>query len=74
MVLGGHGDAMVPLIRYTTVAGRPVDQWMSTGEARRPGEANTRRGWGNRQSPQDGECVLCTGGGRGRNGRGYRPG
>ena len=43
MVLGGHGDAMVPLIRYTTVAGRPVDQWMSRGEARRPGEANTRR-------------------------------
>ena len=29
MVLGGHGDAMVPLIRHTTVAGRPVDQWMS---------------------------------------------
>lgn len=29
MVLGGHGDAMVPLIRYTTVGGRPVDQWMS---------------------------------------------
>ena len=22
MVLGGHGDTMVPLIRYTTVAGR----------------------------------------------------
>jgi len=30
MVLGGHGDAMVPLIRYTTVAGRPVSQWMSS--------------------------------------------
>ncbi len=29
MVLGGHGDAMVPLIRYTTVGGRPVEQWMS---------------------------------------------
>ena len=29
MVLGGHGDAMVPLTRYTTVGGRPVDQWMS---------------------------------------------
>jgi malate dehydrogenase len=29
MVLGGHGDAMVPLVRYTTVSGRPVDQWMS---------------------------------------------
>ena len=29
MVLGGHGDAMVPLIRYTTVAGRPVSEWIS---------------------------------------------
>lgn len=29
MVLGGHGDSMVPLIRYTTVAGRPVSDWLS---------------------------------------------
>lgn len=29
MVLGGHGDAMVPLVRFTTVSGRPIDQWMS---------------------------------------------
>lgn len=29
MVLGGHGDSMVPLIRYTTVAGRPVNEWIS---------------------------------------------
>ncbi len=29
MVLGGHGDSMVPLIRYTTVAGRPLNEWMS---------------------------------------------
>ena len=28
MVLGGHGDSMVPLIRYTTVAGRPIGEWM----------------------------------------------
>ncbi|WP_447974383.1 malate dehydrogenase [Nitrospira sp. Kam-Ns4a] len=28
MVLGGHGDTMVPLIRYTTVAGRPVSEWL----------------------------------------------
>jgi len=26
MVLGGHGDAMVPLIRYTTVSGKPVEE------------------------------------------------
>ena len=29
MVLGGHGDSMVPLIRYTTVAGRPLSEWLS---------------------------------------------
>ena len=29
MVLGGHGDAMVPLVRHTTVAGRPLEQWMA---------------------------------------------
>jgi malate dehydrogenase len=29
MVLGGHGDSMVPLNRYTTVAGRPVSEWLS---------------------------------------------
>ncbi|MEO8325658.1 MAG: malate dehydrogenase [Nitrospirota bacterium] len=29
MVLGGHGDSMVPLNRYTTVAGRPVTEWLS---------------------------------------------
>ncbi|WP_447979227.1 malate dehydrogenase [Candidatus Nitrospira bockiana] len=28
MVLGGHGDTMVPLIRYTTVAGRSLDEWL----------------------------------------------
>jgi malate dehydrogenase len=29
MVLGGHGDTMVPLSRYTTVKGRPVSELMS---------------------------------------------
>ncbi len=29
MVLGGHGDAMVPLIRHTTVGGRPVNECLS---------------------------------------------
>jgi malate dehydrogenase len=28
MVLGGHGDTMVPLISYTTVSGIPVSQLM----------------------------------------------
>ncbi len=29
MVLGGHGDTMVPLPRYTTVKGRPASELMS---------------------------------------------
>ncbi len=29
MVLGGHGDTMVPLISYTTVSGIPITQLMS---------------------------------------------
>jgi malate dehydrogenase len=29
MVLGGHGDDMVPLVRYCTVAGVPVSQFLS---------------------------------------------
>lgn len=29
MVLGGHGDTMVPLPRYTTVQGRPITELMS---------------------------------------------
>lgn len=27
-VLGGHGDSMVPLVRYTTVAGIPLSEWL----------------------------------------------
>jgi malate dehydrogenase len=29
LVLGGHGDTMVPMLRYTTIAGIPVDQFIS---------------------------------------------
>ena len=29
-VLGGHGDTMVPLVRYATVGGLPLDHWMSS--------------------------------------------
>jgi malate dehydrogenase len=29
-VLGGHGDTMVPLVRYCTVAGVPISQFMSS--------------------------------------------
>ncbi len=29
VVLGGHGDEMVPLTRYSTVFGRPLTEWFS---------------------------------------------
>ncbi len=29
VVMGGHGDTMVPLPRYTTIAGLPLAHWMS---------------------------------------------
>jgi malate dehydrogenase len=32
MLLGGHGDTMVPLPRYTTVAGIPVTEMISTDD------------------------------------------
>jgi malate dehydrogenase len=32
MVLGGHGDDMVPIVRYCTVAGVPVEHFLSKGK------------------------------------------
>ncbi len=29
MVLGGHGDAMVPMIRYTTISGIPIENFLN---------------------------------------------
>jgi malate dehydrogenase len=29
VVLGGHGDEMVPITRYSTVFGRPISEWLS---------------------------------------------
>ncbi|HEY8165434.1 MAG TPA: malate dehydrogenase [Gemmatimonadaceae bacterium] len=34
MVLGGHGDTMVPLVSYTSVSGIPVTQLMTTEKLR----------------------------------------
>jgi len=44
-VLGGHGDEMVPLPRYSTVAGIPITELMSQGQIDRIVE-RTRKGGG----------------------------
>lgn len=31
LVMGGHGDTMVPLVRFTTVAGIPLPEWVKMG-------------------------------------------
>jgi len=34
MVLGGHGDTMVPLSRYSTIAGIPITEYLSADQVR----------------------------------------
>ena len=45
MVLGGHGDTMVPLLRYSTVSGIPITQLMSEERANKLAD-RTRKGGG----------------------------
>ncbi len=44
-VLGGHGDEMVPLVRYSTVAGVPIGELMTKDQVERVVE-RTRKGGG----------------------------
>ena len=65
-VLGGHGDTMVPLTRYSTVAGIPVPDLvpdeMDNAAAHRPDRAaNPRRRRGDRRPAQDGLGLLRAG-------------
>ena len=66
MVMGGHGDTMVPLIRYSSVGGIPLPDlvemgWM-TQERLDAIVQRTRDGGGrNRWSAQDRFGLLCAG-------------
>ncbi len=50
LILGGHGDEMVPLPRYTTVSGIPLSQLLTERKDRSTGRSDTQRGWRDRQS------------------------
>jgi malate dehydrogenase len=45
VVLGGHGDEMVPVLRYSTVFGRPIAEWLSADKVNAIVE-RTRKGGG----------------------------
>ena len=72
MVLGGHGDTMVPLISYTTRERHPDHAAHRQGEARRDRRPHAQRRRRDREAPQDRLGVLRAVGGRGADGRGDR--
>ena len=66
-VLGGHGDSMVPLTRYSTVAGIPVPDlvkmgWTTQAKIDAIVEAHRRRRRRDRQAAGARQRVLCAGG------------
>ena len=68
-VLGGHGDTMVPVPRYTTVAGIPVGELMPQGQARRHHRAHAQGRRGDRELSENRQRLLrAVGRGRGNGG------
>ncbi len=72
MVLGGHGDTMVPLISYTIGERHPDHPAHRQGEARRDRRPHAQRRRRDRQAPQDRLGVLRAVRGRGADGRSHR--
>ena len=68
MVLGGHGDTMVPLPRHTSVGGIPVTELISPGEV---GRYHPAHGQGRRRNRWSSglQWLLCAGGRGGHHGR-----
>ncbi len=70
LVLGGHGDTMVPLVSYTSVSGIPLTQL--PGSDRRAHRPDPERGRRDRGTPEDGARVLRSFGDHGPDDRGHR--
>ena len=73
-VLGGHGDTMVPIVEYSTVAGIPIPDlikmgWSTQGADRRDRQAHPRRRRRDRRAAQDRLGLLCARDQRDRDGR-----
>ena len=65
-VLGGHGDTMVPMVRYSTVAGIPLPDlikmgWLTKRAPRQDRPAHPRRRGGDRRPAEDRLGLLRAG-------------
>ena len=69
-VLGGHGDTMVPLPRYSTVAGIPITELLPKEKIDALVDAHRQRRRRDRRAAEDGQRLLRAGRLRGRDGRG----
>ena len=69
-VLGGHGDTMVPLPRYSTVGGVPITELMSAERIEELVRAHPQRRRRGGRAAQDRERLLRAGGVGRRDGRG----
>ena len=73
-VLGGHGDTMVPVVEYSTVAGIPIPDlikmgWSTQEQDRRDRQAHARRRRRDRRPAEDRLGLLRAGDQRDRDGR-----
>ncbi len=73
-VLGGHGDTMVPLSRYSTVAGIPITELIAPARLKELETAHGQRRRRDRQAPQDRLRLLRPVRGCGRDGRSHPEG
>ena len=68
-VLGGHGDEMVPVVRYASVGGIPIEKLLPKDKHRRHRQAHARRRRRDREAARL-QRLLLAGGGGGRHGAG----
>ena len=72
MLLGGHGDTMVPLLSCVSVGGIPVSQLIPPERLAATGSAHARRRRGDRFAAEDRQRLLRPGAAAAQNGRGDR--
>ena len=69
VVMGGHGDTMVPLVRLSNVSGIPLTELMDQATIDRDRRSHAQRRRGDREVSEDRQRLLCSFGRRRRDGR-----